>query len=358
MLQIALVGASAQKITLTDLTILCSKSNWDDVNQSLINKGWEFYDSKKGDSEHYDVITWTFDKSYGSEKANGWFYLYTYENIPSMVKFITRDDAAYRNINNSLKSSGYSFKRNEVLNNEVVSFYENSSYYVEISNEKRKGDNYYDEAITAYNFTAKKKGGVYDSDNGVKYEYHLISPYGIALPKSRMFGLGARNAIYYTSSYSTKKKHPTMTDVLILEGAQLPDDELYRYIMTDMQGFKDWSHEREWRWADIEKNSKHNGLPIWIMNEQGKTKHEYTFGYEEIILLVRTMEEYNILKEKMLNQLIQDPLIINHSAIKSTSVIVKDIVVNYCYANPSLWINCITFEEIYNHNLYFNIFDR
>jgi antitoxin component YwqK of YwqJK toxin-antitoxin module len=171
-IQFALMGVNAQKIGLSDLTSLCSKSNWDDVNQSLINKGWEFYDSQKGDSEHYDVITWTFDKSYGSEKANGWFYLYTYENIPSMVKFITRDDVAYRNINNSLKSNGYSFKRNEVLNNEVVSFYENSSYFVEISNEKRKGDNYYDEAITAYNFTAKKKGGVYDSDNGVKYEYH------------------------------------------------------------------------------------------------------------------------------------------------------------------------------------------
>jgi len=157
------------------LTSLCSKTNWDDVNQSLINKGWAFYDSKKGDSEHYDIITWSYDKEYYGDKASGWFYLYTYEGIPSMVRYAVFNETSYKLINNSLKSSGFVFKKNEVLDNEVTSYYESNSYYIEISNIKRKGSNYYDEASTAYSFTAKKKGGVYDPDNGVKYEYYYGS---------------------------------------------------------------------------------------------------------------------------------------------------------------------------------------
>lgn len=171
-MQLFVANNYSQKLGLSDLTILCSKSSWADVNQTLLYKGWEFYDSKKGDSEHYDIIKWTFNKSYINETAEGWFYLYTYENIPSMVTFVTRSNDAYKSITNSLKSSGYSFKRNEVKDNEVVSYYENSSFYLEISLEKRTAESYYDESMSVYNFSAKRKGGIYDPNNGTKYDYY------------------------------------------------------------------------------------------------------------------------------------------------------------------------------------------
>lgn len=58
------LNSNAQRLTLTDLTNLCNKKNWEDVNQFLLSKNWSYYDSKKGSDFKYNTITWTFNKEY------------------------------------------------------------------------------------------------------------------------------------------------------------------------------------------------------------------------------------------------------------------------------------------------------
>jgi hypothetical protein len=51
-----------QKLSLTDLTNLCNKKNWQDVNQFMLLKGWTYCNSEEGDTEKYNTITWSFNK--------------------------------------------------------------------------------------------------------------------------------------------------------------------------------------------------------------------------------------------------------------------------------------------------------
>lgn len=167
------IQSSAQDLSLTDLQNICQKTNWEYANQYLMNKGWEFYDSEKGSSTQYNTITWSFNKSYG-DKAEAWFYLFTYEGFPNKISYSVFNKTAYTKIQNSLNSNGYKLKDSEINDNEITSKYANNVYLLEITTKKREKKNeysYYDKSITAYNFQLIKKSGVYDPDNGEKTEY-------------------------------------------------------------------------------------------------------------------------------------------------------------------------------------------
>lgn len=49
-------------------------------------------------------------------------------------------------------------------------------------------------------------------------------------------------------------------------------NEQYRYVAMNLDKNKwiDWTHEREWRWADTDEKYEVPGLPIWIENEHSK----------------------------------------------------------------------------------------
>lgn len=95
-------GAYTQKLTLTDLTNLCNKKNWEDVNQILLSKNWSFYDSEKGSTLKYNTITWSFNKDYYSDKAQAWFYLFTYDGLPNKISYSVFNKESYTLIQNSL----------------------------------------------------------------------------------------------------------------------------------------------------------------------------------------------------------------------------------------------------------------
>lgn len=163
----------AQDLTLGDLQTICSKSNWEYVNQYLINKGWEYYDSQKGTLTKYNTINWSLNRSYG-DKAEAWFYLYTYEGFPNKISYSVFNKPAYSKIQNSLSSFGYMLSGNEILDNEITSSYSNSKFILKITTEKRKKENnfsYYEESVTAYRFLLIKKAGIYDPNNGKKVDY-------------------------------------------------------------------------------------------------------------------------------------------------------------------------------------------
>lgn len=161
-----------QKLSLNDLINLCNKENWEHVNQTLLSKGWTYYDSEKGDTYKYNTITWSFNKDYYSDKAQGWFYLFTYEGFPNKVSYTVLNKGSYAFIQNSISSAGFRLLNSVIEDNQVVSIYGNASYSLEISTEKRNDDDWSGTSLTAYNITLIKKAGIYDPDNGKKTEYY------------------------------------------------------------------------------------------------------------------------------------------------------------------------------------------
>lgn len=164
-------GALGQKITLSDLETICNKPNWTSVNQFLMNKNWEYYESEKGDSEHYSTIVWSLNKSY-QDKAEGWFYLYTHDESPVKISYSVFNKPAYTVIQNAIKSKGYSLDNSEIENNEIVSTYSNNKFILKITTEKREKENSWDESVTGYRFLLIKKSSVYDPFNGYKVSYY------------------------------------------------------------------------------------------------------------------------------------------------------------------------------------------
>lgn len=162
-----------QKLTLNDLENICSKSNWESVNQFLMNKNWEYYESGKGDSERYSTITWSYEKTY-DDKASAWFYLYTYEGSPNKISYSVFNKPSYSVIQNSLNANGYKLDNSEIEDNELISTYSNSKFILKITTEKREKDtsSSFDKSITAYRFLLIKKSSVYDPDNGKRTAYY------------------------------------------------------------------------------------------------------------------------------------------------------------------------------------------
>lgn len=120
---------------------------------------------------------------------------------------------------------------------------------------------------------------------------YSIEPYGIAFLKEEIFEAGARPAIYGLSGRHVET-YPS--DIYYNIGLRtLSNDcdiglrEMYRYVYTNLKstGRKiDWTHEREWRWADIdERFEDFSGIPFYALNEE--------FSFSKIIVFVKTEEE-------------------------------------------------------------------
>lgn len=164
----------SQKLSLTDLTNLCNKKNWEDVNQTLLAKNWTYYDSEKGSTHKYSTITWSFNKENYSDKAQGWFYLYTYEGYPNKISYSVFNKESYSLIQNSISSADFKLVNSEIKDNAIISTYSNANYTLEISTEKREKSDYHleNKSFTAYTIIIIKKAGIYDTDNGKKTDYY------------------------------------------------------------------------------------------------------------------------------------------------------------------------------------------
>lgn len=246
------IQSSAQDLSLTDLQNICQKTNWEYANQYLMNKGWEFYDSEKGSSTQYNTITWSFNKSYG-DKAEAWFYLFTYEGFPNKISYSVFNKPAYTKIQNSLNSNGYKLKDSEINDNEITSKYANDVYLLEITTEKREKKNeysYYDESITAYNFQLIKKSGVYDPDNGEKTEYW----YGGDNVKAKYtLKDGKINGSFKTFYYNGNIKKT---------GSYINGVASGQYIIFDEDGFKSEDYSM--------KNDEKNGMYTGYYYDEGE----------------------------------------------------------------------------------------
>jgi antitoxin component YwqK of YwqJK toxin-antitoxin module len=159
-----------QKITLNDLIVLNKKKNWEEVNTVLLNKGWTYFSSSKGDEENYNTIVWSFEKERYSDKAKGWFWLFTYEDVPSKISYTVHNKPSYTLIQNSLSSNGFKLVSNEIEDDEIIAKYQSNDF--EISCRTIKLENDYSASTTGYEFILITRSGIYDPDNGFKKGYY------------------------------------------------------------------------------------------------------------------------------------------------------------------------------------------
>ena len=118
---------------------------------------------------------------------------------------------------------------------------------------------------------------------------NCVEPYGIAFLKDELFKAGARPVIYglsgeYKESEPLDKYYNENWRALSSEcGIGL--GEMYRYVSTSLGTPKriDWTHEREWRWADLQEKFSFAGLPFFAANTE--------IEFSKIIVLVKTNEE-------------------------------------------------------------------
>lgn len=199
------INSFGQKLSLTDLQNISNKTNWEYVNQYLMNKGWEYYDSEKGSSTKYNTITWSYNKSSYNDEANAWFYLYTFEGHPNKINYSVFNKPSYTIIQKSLSANGYKLSDSEIEDNEIISTYTNSKFILKITTQKRDKDDYSyrNESITGYKFLLIKKSGIYDPDNGKKTDYY----YGDVKQAEYTLKNGKLNGklISYYSNGQTKK---------------------------------------------------------------------------------------------------------------------------------------------------------
>ncbi|AKQ46410.1 hypothetical protein TH63_13515 [Rufibacter radiotolerans] len=161
-----------QRLTLPELINLCERQGWESVNNSLLNKGWIYHESNKGDSENFSTITWSFNKEHYSNKAQGWFYLYTYKGRPSKLGISVFNKPAYVAIYNGLSAAGFKLTKSSIEDDQVISTYANPSFYLNISTQKREDNDWSDRSLTAYVITIIRKSGIYDPNNGSKVDYY------------------------------------------------------------------------------------------------------------------------------------------------------------------------------------------
>ena len=214
-----------QKLSLTDLTNLCNKKNWEYVNETLLSKNWTFFDSEKGSSIKYNTITWSFNKDYYGDEAEGWFYLYTYDGLPNKISFSVFNKKSYSIIQNSVATAGFKLVNSEIGDDEVISTYENTNYSLKILTEKRSDDEWDNTSITAYNITLVKKAGIYDENNGKKTDYY----YDDVVKAEYILSNGKFNGPFksYHENGQLKKI-----------GSYLNDDEHGNFVEYDEEGNK------------------------------------------------------------------------------------------------------------------------
>jgi antitoxin component YwqK of YwqJK toxin-antitoxin module len=155
----------SQKLTLSDLTNLCSKQNWSEVNHSVQARGWSYFESKKGENYDFNTITWSYAKSDYSDEAQGWLYLFTYEEVPSKIVYGIFNKDSYNLLKNSLSSNGFTLIDNEIGDNEIIANYSNTGFTLTLTTSKIKDSDYTDNSVTSYTIIS-----FYDPENGRKNE--------------------------------------------------------------------------------------------------------------------------------------------------------------------------------------------
>jgi antitoxin component YwqK of YwqJK toxin-antitoxin module len=270
--------AQSQKLSLNELFTLCNKPNWDEVNEYILKKGWEYHESSKGDDTHYNTITWSYEKEYYGEKAKGWFYLYTYNSLPNKISYTFFNKVSYTTIKNGITAAGMKLVDNSIEDNEIYTKFEGSSFIVTVSTAKREKEKgyYKDNSITAYSVDVIKKAGVYDTDNGLKKTYDDFGNLESEFTLKNGLLHGPANAYYSNGKIKVKSNFLNGKR----QGNSKEYDESgdltaeYNYLNGEPNGpYKKYENNKVKEIGGL-INGKENGL-IKVYDEEGRIDEEY-----------------------------------------------------------------------------------
>ncbi len=113
-----------------------------------------------------------------------------------------------------------------------------------------------------------------------------VDCYAVGLLKAELFAAGGRPAIYgLTGSYKDRTPDGYPWPRKLDEACGIAESEQYRFVRmsADASYPIDWSHEREWRWADHLDGCHCPGLPVWLTDEP--------FRFSRIFVVVPTTAE-------------------------------------------------------------------
>lgn len=128
---------------------------------------------------------------------------------------------------------------------------------------------------------------------------NLTEQYGIAFLKDELFAAGARSVIYGLSVTHKEalEEDPNYGIGLrnLASECGIGLKEMYRYVYTRLGAYRniDWTHEREWRWADLKEDFDFPGIPVFAENDK--------INFSKIIVLVKTKEESEHIIENLKN---------------------------------------------------------
>ena len=100
-----------------------------------------------------------------------------------------------------------------------------------------------------------------------------VKNYAIGILKSELFSAGGRPVIYGLSGqHAELPRNPSSGERWprkLSPSCGIAEAEQYRYVAmsSDPNRPIDWSHEREWRWVDLQDQRSCPGLPIWLSEE-------------------------------------------------------------------------------------------
>ena len=113
-----------------------------------------------------------------------------------------------------------------------------------------------------------------------------VDCYAVGLLKSELFAAGGRPVIYgLTGTYIDQTPDSYPWPRKLDDSCGIAEPEQYRYVAmaTDADRPIDWSHEREWRWADHLDRCWCPGVPIWLKDEP--------FSFSSVFVVVPTTAE-------------------------------------------------------------------
>ncbi len=110
-------------------------------------------------------------------------------------------------------------------------------------------------------------------DYASQREKHAVAPYAIGLYKQELFRAGARPVIYGLTGKHAEQRDGSVSSRSwprkLTLSCGLAESEQYRYVAMSSDPMRaiNWSHEREWRWADHQDRCSCPGVPIWLSDE-------------------------------------------------------------------------------------------
>ena len=113
-----------------------------------------------------------------------------------------------------------------------------------------------------------------------------VGCYAVGLLKSEFFAAGGRPVIYGLSTeFAEQDLGGRVWPRKLAESCGIAESEQYRYVSTALTGAYpiDWTHEREWRWADHQDRCWCPGLPVWAAEEP--------HSFSQVLLIVQSDQE-------------------------------------------------------------------